>query len=160
MKYLPLGAQSGQREHGHADGHVLGGLADFAYDLAVRPRFDRVHGGRERHARNDYQQVAERQTQNVRVGHVSHAPMPDEHQHQRAVAQHAHDEYHREHHGHDVSFRPVRVWHVSIVVRRQFFEAPVHDDRRTRGVTTTAVPRERRRTVAAASAENHVRRKR
>lgn len=114
----PLGAERGQREHGHADGHVLGGLAEFAYEFAVRPRLDRVHGGRERHARDDHQQVAQCQAQYVRVGHVAHAPVPDEHQHERAVAENAHDEYHGEHHGHDVRLRPVRVRHVLVVVER------------------------------------------
>lgn len=114
----PLGAERGQREHGHADGHVLGSFAELANELAVRPRLDRVHSGREWHARDDHQQIAQRQAQYVRVGHVAHAPVPDEHQHKRTVAEYAHDEYHGEHHGHDVRLRPVRVRHVLVVVER------------------------------------------
>lgn len=114
----PFGAERRQREYRYADGHVLGGLAEFAYELAVRPRLDRVHGGRERHARDDHQQVAQRQAEYVRVGHVPHAPVPDEHQHQGAVAQHADHEDHGEHHGHDIGLRPARVRDVLAVVRR------------------------------------------
>jgi len=136
----PLGAERGQCEHGHADGHVLGGLTELAYELAVWPRLDRVHGGRERHARDDDQQVAQCQAQYVRVGHAAHAPVPDEHQHQRAVAQYAHYEDHGEHHRNDVRLRPVGVRFVNVVVRRVATDTRVvrgdrrsHHDRFDRG---------------------------
>lgn len=35
---VPVSAQGGQREHGHADRHVFGRLRHFAYCQSVRPR--------------------------------------------------------------------------------------------------------------------------
>lgn len=69
----------------------------------------RVDGGRERHAADDDQQIAERQVEYVYVGHVSHVLVPEEYQHQRAVADGPDDEYDGEQCGHDVSLRPVGV---------------------------------------------------
>lgn len=69
----------------------------------------RVDGGRERHAADDDQQIAERQVEYVYVGHVSHMLVPEEYQHQRAVADGPDDEYDGEQCGHDVSLRPVGV---------------------------------------------------
>lgn len=69
----------------------------------------RVDGGRERYAAEQYQQVAQRQTKYVNVGHVDHVLVPEEYQNQRPVADGAHEEYEREQHGHDVRLRPLRV---------------------------------------------------
>lgn len=77
--------------------------------------FYRVNRGRERHAVHDHQQVAERQIENINVGHIPHLLVPHKYQHQRAVADSADDEYHGEQRRHDVRLRTLSV--VVIVYR-------------------------------------------
>lgn len=86
----------------------------------------RVYGRCKRHATDDHQQVAERQVENVDVGHVPHVLVPGEYRHERAVADGADDEYDGEERGHDVRLRSVRVV-VGVVRGRHNRFAPVAD---------------------------------
>jgi len=59
---VTLGAQRRQREHAHADGHVLCHFREFAHGATVRPRFQCVHSGCERHTRQNHQQIPQGET--------------------------------------------------------------------------------------------------
>lgn len=50
----------------------LGELGRLADELAVRPRLERVDGGRERDRAQEHEQVAERQVEDERVRHRAH----------------------------------------------------------------------------------------
>lgn len=53
----PIAGKGNEREHGHADRHVLDELGRRAEQAAPRPRIERVDDGRKRHGRYDQQQV-------------------------------------------------------------------------------------------------------
>lgn len=87
---LPVGAEGGEREHGHPHGGELDDRNQLAAHLAEHPLVEEVAGRVHRDAGEQQQHVPGGQVRDEDVGDAPHGAVGDEDLHQHDVAQQAH----------------------------------------------------------------------
>ena len=112
---IALSTKHGQREHSHPNRYVTTELTQFAHKQAVRPALKRVDCADEGQRHQNDSQVADRQTDDVGVGHRSHRLVPEEYVDYGAVANQTHDENYNEDSWNQVRLQPVLVGNVCLI---------------------------------------------
>lgn len=123
----PIARQRRQREYRHTNWHVLNELWHGAQKSTPRPTVHRVHDWRKRHRYQDYQQISQRQRQDVRVWYIPHGSVAHKNDDERPISDGADNEYYAKYEGYNVRLRTTIVRRVVGDIRMHVEFAGVFD---------------------------------